>query len=217
MRPVSAATLAVLSLLFKVGCSSDGTMVRDAGIDRTSQNDDGLADRAADRPATDAPGPDQPADQRADADSSAAADSPGSDSGAQEAGTCLGTCLESFYAQCSKIGQTCISSMVGGQTNTCYANGVKQQLIVTNSVATATVRKANGDVCYRVTSPSTREQDVADPAGTMVAHIEIISATQLRVTCYGDGTVTDVNLNLPVCAERQAALTQMCAAGACVW
>jgi hypothetical protein len=107
--------------------------------------------------------------------------------------------------------------MVGGQTDTCYSNGVKQQLTVTNSVANATVKKANGDVCYRVTSPSTREQDVADPAGTMIAHIEIISSTQLRVTCYADGTVTDVNLNLPVCAERQAALTQMCAAGACVW
>lgn len=219
MNRVCAANVAVLSLLFQANCSSDGNMVRDAGVDGDAVADgrDAPADRAADRASTDGSGLDQTTDSRADGDGSPASDASTSDSGSQETGTCLGTCLESFYAQCTKIGQTCTSSVDGGQTNTCYANGVKQQLIVTSPVATATVRKANGDPCYTVMSQSTREQDVLDPAGAMIARIEIISTTQLRVICNGDGSVTEVNLNLPVCAERKAALAQTCAAGACTW
>jgi hypothetical protein len=213
-RLTSVAPL--LALVAGLGCSSAPSS-GDARDAIGSPQDGATEHAAADAPTDHAP----PTGDGAGGGGGAHPDGSGvpEDGGADArdgAVSCLGPCLDSLYAECPKTMQTCVSAKKGNETAICYSNGVKEDLVQSGSNLTATVKKANGDPCYVVTSPSTDTEDIADATGTQVAHIQILQpSTMLVVTCMG--SVTHVDLRQPECAAHYAASMQTCTAGACTW
>jgi hypothetical protein len=175
-------------------------------------------------------GIDSAADQASDHNTSsveAGAGGSGARDGAQDAeagsgaGGCLGVCLETFLAQCSEIGQSCTTATTsGGQTNTCYANGVKQAKVAQASGTTIViVQTSAGQTCYESDLTGTAET-ITTLGGKTVAQITHTSSTQLTVDCYAaDGSVvtTNVDLTTPACAATHAAMIQTCTAGTCTF
>jgi hypothetical protein len=135
-------------------------------------------------------------------------------------GGCLGACLETFYAQCSKLGQSCTTATSSsGQVNNCYANGVKQAQIQSGSATTTVVQTSNGHTCYESDLAATLET-IKDLDGKMIAQITHTGTTQLTIECYGvDGSVTTTHADLTTaaCAGYAASATQTCSAGACTF
>jgi hypothetical protein len=135
-------------------------------------------------------------------------------------GGCLGACLEALFAPCPRGGVSCTSSTVTTDithyTETeCYTNGVKRQEVVSDTIVTRTVKKANGDVCYRaVLDTAASSQDFTDAAGNFVARMVFGNpATRAMVTC-ADGSSTSADLAAPDCA---AFATPTCVPGSCTW
>jgi hypothetical protein len=146
-------------------------------------------------------------------------------SGAQDAGPgsglggCLGVCLETFYAQCSKVGQSCTTATTGGQVNNCYANGVKQAEIQSGGATTTVVQTSDGHTCYE-SDLAAMIETIKDLNGKMIAQITHTSTTQLTIECYGaDGSVatTHADLTAGACAGYAASATQTCSAGTCTF
>jgi hypothetical protein len=133
-------------------------------------------------------------------------------------GGCLGVCLETFYAQCSKLAQSCTTATAAnGQVNNCYANGVKQAQVQSNGTTTTVVQTADGHTCYESDLTGTTEI-IKDLDGKMIAQIVHTSATQLTVDCYGaDGSVAANQVNLAgiACAAYSASAAETCTAGTC--
>lgn len=134
-------------------------------------------------------------------------------------GGCLGACLETFFAQCSKVGQSCVSATSGAQINNCYANGVKQAQVQMDGGAIVVVQTSDGHTCYESDLTGTTEA-IKDLVGKSVAQITHSSLTQLTIDCYGaDGSVstTHVDLTTSACAGFHASMTQTCTAGTCTF
>jgi hypothetical protein len=135
-------------------------------------------------------------------------------------GGCLGACLETFYAQCSKLGQSCTTATSSsGQVNNCYGNGVKQAQILSGSATTTVVQTTDGHTCYESDLAATLET-IKDLDGKTIAQITHTSTTQLTIECYGlDGSVatTHADLTTAACAGYAASATQTCSAGACAF
>jgi hypothetical protein len=145
-------------------------------------------------------------------------DAAGDGKGGSGLGGCLGVCLETFYALCPKIDETCVTSTTtGGQINNCYANGVKQAQVMSGGTTTEVVLTTGGQTCY--------ESDLTGSVETikaldskLIAQITHTSATQLTVECYGnDGSAATqaVDLTSAACAAYYASSTQTCTAGTC--
>jgi hypothetical protein len=146
----------------------------------------------------------------------AAADSKGSSG----PGGCLGVCLETFYALCPKIDQSCVTAtMSNGEVVNCYANGVKQAQVISGGTTTEVVLTTGGQTCY--------ESDLTGSVETikaldskLIAQITHTSATQLTVECYGaDGSAATqtVDLTSAACAAYYASSKQTCTAGSCTF
>jgi hypothetical protein len=135
-------------------------------------------------------------------------------------GGCLGVCLETFYALCPKIDQSCVTAtMSNGEVVNCYANGVKQAQVTSSGTTTEIVQTAGGQTCYESDLTATVET-IKALDGKMIAQITHTSATQLTVACYGaDGGATTqaVDLTTPACAAYYASSTQTCSAGTCTF
>lgn len=208
-----AGAAILLSLSFaNIGCgSSDGSEDGSPGVDS------GVGGRPADASG----GIDQ---RRVDASSVEDSGEPSPDSGAradaggtQPLGSCLGVCLEAFYSQCSRsLG--CTQSVSGLDVTRCYSDGVKQLLTTPDQITyTGTVRKANGDPCYQWVEVSLATEDITDPNGNLIAHIDFsYDATHVVVTC-NDGSVTENDLTSPACADYYASVEQTCTTGSCAW
>jgi hypothetical protein len=133
-------------------------------------------------------------------------------------GACFGVCLESFLFPCSKVGQPCTRTSVSATlTNTCYANGVKQQQTLLSGpiYVMATVKRPDGAICYQSARLSTT-QDIADAAGDLIAHLDY-SADNVHVIVDCGGTVTVADLGSAACAAFSASSAEVCATGSCTW
>ena len=217
MRPArlwigAASCLSMLALTLG-GCRSDGSAgpgVDAAGGSGGGLRMDGSAGQAGDAMSVDT-SPDAGVDQGGGGIEA------GTDSGPQVLGACLGVCLETLIAQCPRNDMTCVSStatmdITHYTTTSCFANGVKRQQVQSDSMTMTTVRKANGDVCYRVTSDSAASTaDYVDAAGSPVGRIQYGNpSTLVTVTC-SNGSVTRGNLASPGCAgfpRRRLARTE---------
>jgi len=193
--------LLVVVLLTAGGCKSAATITGTGGAGGSGV--DGAVDQAS---AGGAGGGDAREDAR------------GSGGGSGQGG-CLGACLETFFAQCSKVGQSCVSATSGAQINNCYANGVKQAQVQMDGGAIVVVQTSDGHTCYESDLTGTTEA-IKDLVGKSVAQITHSSLTQLTIDCYGaDGSVstTHVDLTTSACADFHASMTQTCTAGTCTF
>jgi len=208
MRWFNRKGILLTVLLSGVGCHSSGGGATDGASASGGQT--ATADGAIDRSTTGSGGTGggDPHD--------AAADTKG-DAGL---GGCLGVCLETFYSQCPKIGQTCVTATIsGGEVINCYANGVKQAQEVSGETTTEVVLTTSGQTCYE--SDLTASVETIEALdGQLIAQITHTSATQLTVECYGnDGSAATqaVDLTSAACAAYYASSTQICTAGTCTF
>jgi hypothetical protein len=189
-----------------------------AGCHPTSLTTDaGVAQRPADggggTPAIDGSGA---VDTKASADGVAGA---GGDAALHaDAAECLGTCLDTLYAGCPKTMLTCVQSKTATSIASCYSNGVKQNLVQDGTTTIVTVNKANGDLCYTITIPSTMSQSIADATGAKVVDIRFFEPpTSFVITCAQTGVMTSVDLTTPQCAAHAFSAQPACTPGSCVW
>jgi hypothetical protein len=212
MRWFNRTGILLAVLLGGAGCkSSGGAATGTGGVgDTGGAGGQAATDGAVDRTATGNGGAGGGGPRDASADSK----------GGSDLGGCLGVCLETFYALCPKIDQSCVTATTtGGQTNNCYANGVKQAQVTSSGTTTEIVQTAGGQTCY--------ESDLTGSVETikaldekLIAQITHTSATQLTVECYGaDGSATTqaVDLTSVACAAYYASSTQTCTAGTCTF
>lgn len=132
--------------------------------------------------------------------------------------SCFGPCLESLFAQCSKLDQACTSSTSANHTTTCYANGVKQSEVTSGNVRDRVVKKADGELCYEYVADD-RQAVVFDPTGGRVAEITFTrtdASIGMNIRCR-DGTTIVSDYLSPACAGHRAAGSLMCTSGSCTW
>ena len=204
MRCLNRIGMVTGVLLSVAGCKSSASAPADGATGAGGQTG---VDGAADRPATGGAG----------AGGSAARD------GAQDVqaeGGCLGVCLETLFAQCSKVGQTCTTATLSsGEVVDCYANGVKQAKVAGASSTTTVVQTSGAQTCYESDLTGTVET-IKNLDEKTIAQITHTSTTQLSIDCYGaDGSVTTTNVDLTsaACAPYYASTTQACTAGTCTF
>jgi hypothetical protein len=191
------------------GTPSQGDAGSDAALGTTEagQPDHGATDAPADsdiRDVREAP-PDGSSDAPVDGVDAAGA-------------TCLGPCLEALEAECPRTAPACVIAKTPDSITTCYSNGVKQRLVQSGSTTIVTVNKTNGTPCFVITIPSTMSEDVADPAGTAIAHVDFRpSSIRFAVTCLQSGVTTQVDLTSPQCAAEDAETQLTCTNGPCAW
>jgi hypothetical protein len=206
MRWIDRIGIVAVILLSAAGCHSSGSTGPDQPAGAGGRTGlDGSADLAGDRAGTDG------SDARTGAQDT---------DGGSGLGACLGVCLETFFAQCQKVGQGCMTATTSsGQVNNCYDNGVKQAEIQSSSGTTLVVQTPAGHTCYESDLAATIET-IKDLDDKMIAQITHVSPTQLTVDCYGaDGSVatTHADLSTPACAGYYASTTQTCTAGSCTF
>ena len=207
MRCFNRTGLLLAVVLSSAGCgkSSGGAPTGTGGTGGPTETD-GAADRAT--TGNGGTGGGGPRDAAADG------------KGGSGLGGCLGVCLETFYALCPKIGQTCLTAtMSSGEVVNCYANGVKQAQVTSSGTTTEIVQTAGGQTCYESDLTASVET-IKALDGKMIAQITHTSATQLTVECYGaDGSATSqaVDLTSAACAPYYASSTQTCTAGTCTF
>ena len=206
MRRFNRTGILLVVLLGGAGCSkSSGGDGATGGTSVSGGGGQTVTDGAADRATTGSGG-------AGGGTHDAAADS----KGGSGLGGCLGVCLETFYALCPKIGESCLTStMSNGEVVNCYANGVKQAQQQSGGTTTEVVLTTSGQTCYESDLTASVET-IKALDGKMIAQITHTSATQLTVECYGaDGSATTqaVDLTSPACAAYYASSTQTCSAG----
>jgi hypothetical protein len=205
MRWFNRTGMLLAVLLSGAGCKSSGGTPPDTGTGGQTAPTDGAVDRTT--TGNGGAGGGGPHD--------ASGDTKGSGLGG-----CLGVCLETFYALCPKIGETCVTSTTtAGQINNCYANGVKQAQVTSSGTTTEIVQTGGGQTCYESDLTASIET-IKALDGKMIAQITHTSATQLTVECYGDdgsATTQAVDLTSPACAAYYASSTQTCTAGTCTF
>ncbi len=209
-------TLLAAALLAVAGCKSSATDKTGSADAATGAGGQTGIDSAADQLSAD-----KPSSVEAGAGGSGGRDAAEDAEAGSGLGGCLGVCLETFLAQCSQIGQSCTTATTsGGQTNNCYANGVKQAKVAQASGTTIViVQTSGGQTCYESDLTGTAET-IKTLGGEIVAQITNTSSTQLTVDCYGaDGSVvaTNVDLTTPACAATTAAMAETCTAGTCTF
>jgi hypothetical protein len=100
---------------------------------------------------------------------------------------------------------------------TCYADGVKRRQTSNDTIETTTTLKADGSLCYSaVLDTALSIWDISDALGNLVAHIDLGSPSTIETITCRDGSVTHVDLTVPVCADY-AAGTSVCTTGTCNW
>ena len=212
MRWFNRTGILLAVLLGGAGCHSSGGAATGTGGAGDSAGAGGQAatDGAADRTTTGNGGAGGAGPRDASADGK----------GGAGLGGCLGVCLETFYALCPKIGETCVTTTTsGGQINNCYANGVKQAQVMSSGTTTEVVQTTDGQTCYE-SDLTAMVETIKALDGKMIAQITHTSPTQLTVACYGaDGGATTqaVDLTSPACAAYYASSLQTCTAGTCTF
>jgi hypothetical protein len=210
MRWFNRTGILLAVLLGGAGCHSSGGAATGTGGagDTSGTGGQAATDGAVDRTATANGGAGGGGPRDASADSK----------GGSGLGRCLGVCLETFYALCPKIDQSCVTAtMSNGEVVNCYANGVKQAQQQSGGTTTEVVLTTNGQTCYESDLTASVET-IKALDGKMIAQITHTSATQLTIECYdadGSAATQAVDLTSAACAAYYASSTQTCTAGTC--
>jgi hypothetical protein len=213
-----SALLATIALLGMGACSSASTPPADAAAAEVRGAGGSRGDGAAGRGAAGADGGtarDGAIDVAPIADAHDDAHDEPTDSSLR--GDCLGACFQTLTAPCPTV-PGCTTSTMGMQTVVCYSNGVKELKQIDGQNVDGTVKKANGDVCYRWVLAGT-DETFMDVAGDTVAQLKSGPTDVLYTsTCEPGAVMKDVDLSTPECSMLYAISAQKCTpSSSCVW